>query len=150
MESNPVCLEITTPIQISKNGQLESASSVELFAPSAKNLKDVSKLKSLTLSLVQKISKGNSDPAIETEQKETLNNDDFQNQINGAEVIGAFYVFGEEDGAYKAIELVKSLIVNGGAKIEGLPFTSSIIDKLSLKDIEIISGTYISSFLLQL
>lgn len=140
MEKDEFDYFLKKPIQYAFQGQSVSASFIRLSAPTAKDLKHTTILKSAIFEAIKNM---------EGKNTEESNNDSqvSEQDIDGEGII-AFLYMGGVDMSKVIVAAVELFRRKGLALIEGeTNLTMPLIEKISHDDIEAMTGEYIANFI---
>lgn len=136
-------IQIETPIKISVGGEFADADILIVTAPSAKNFKEVSKLKGIIFSSIAKQAKQNQ-KAIE---EQTDRNEENKSNVSSEDINNLIYMMSDDVDYFDVANLVKQILIHGCATMLEQKFTATMYDKLTISDIEKITGEVIAHFL---
>lgn len=139
-------IKLTHPIDVSIGGKIEACDELIVNAPSAKNFKQVSKLKSIVGKILFDVSSSDKIKRDPSTQEAQLDQD--SSEIDAESLNQILYCFSDKVEYFDIAELVKEILINGGGSILDVPMGASLYGKLEFEDIENVTGGYIAHFLL--
>lgn len=143
MSNNSLEIQLVTPIEVSVGGNVEQADSLFVSSPSASNFKTISKLKSVVAKTIMALQASES----LKNQQHAGNESSDESSPDAAAVNQILYAFSETEYCEIA-DMVKQILLNGAATMNGQKFESGMYLRLSFDDVENVTGSYIAHFLL--
>lgn len=136
---------ISDPIKIHHKGIEVEVDTILLKAPSAKNRKEAFNMKQLFSRAIMSQQKNNSE-LIQAQQEQTPNND-AQDELKGKDIMMMLMSSDIDFNLFN--DQFQKLLANGCGKANGEDINTTIYEKLSLEDAELILMEYLEHFLVK-
>jgi hypothetical protein len=136
-------VRLDNPIEVASQGELITADTVLLKAPTTRHRREASKIKSACMSAFRKI--GESAPEEAKKAKESTDD----SKLSAVELMAVMSQC-DEDGTLMAplFDAFRDMLLQGCGTISGEKITIKLFDDMALDDMENLFGEYVINFLL--
>ena len=151
---NERIITLTEDLKVSYDGTIKHSNELTLIPPKTRHFKSILTIKSIVMHAImtqknqmntEQTEKANAEaqqPQETNTQEETVINHEIAKDFTRM-----ILAFGDDDSLIKVMNLVKSIVTNGCAKVLEANFTQTQYEELSLEDRELLTGGYLAAFL---